>query len=178
VAVLASTLPGVSAPQLFDQMLKTHIAPSLRALGMRGSGQNYSLPNPAGDYALIGFQKDRYNTAQLCRFTLNTAFYRKLAWQQARDRESWLPAAPTATSVFGVAGWQDRVGTLLDPPHDHWWVIATPADVTLVADQVTTVVRAVVLPQLTARLAGTQPPPLPRVSAGPARACPWLPCSY
>ena len=35
---IASTLLPVNAPQLFQEMLKTRIAPALRELGMRGSG--------------------------------------------------------------------------------------------------------------------------------------------
>jgi hypothetical protein len=168
----------VNAPKLFEQMLKDQIAPALRELGMRGSGQHFRVPNDNGDFAQLGFQKASGNTANVCRFTVNTAFYGGQTWQQARDRESWLPAAPTATSIFPVEGWQQRVGFLMESPHDHWWTIRTAEDVPAIADHVIALVRDAVLPQLRARLAGSEPPPQPSPDTGPAQDCPWPSCTY
>lgn len=170
------TLPPVNALQLFDEMLRTQVAPGLRALGLRGSGKNFSLPNGNGDHALLGFQKDKWNTAEVCRFTANTAFHSQQGWQQARTREPWLPASPTPHDM-APRGWQQRVGFLLDPPHDHWWTIRIADDVAAIADHVVAVVREAVLPQLRARLAGTEPPPLPGTGDETALDCPWPYCT-
>jgi hypothetical protein len=168
----------VNAPKLFEEMVKNRIAPALRDLGMRGSGQHFRLPNENGDYALLGFQKDSWDGTT--RFTANVAFYGRQAWQDARARESWMPTAPSATTTWsGVAeGWQERVGFLIDPPHDHWWTIQTESDVPLVADHVVATVRDAVLPQLQARLAGAEPPPQPIKEMGPVPDCPAPTCAY
>jgi hypothetical protein len=170
----------VDAPKLFEEMLKTQIAPALRELGMRGSGQNYRLPNENGDYALLGFQKDSWDG--VTRFTANVAFYNGRGWQEARARHGWLPAEPTATSMYAVEpdvqGWTERVGSLMDPPHDHWWTSRTADDVPAVAAHVIAVVRDAVLPQLRARLAGSEPPPQPTKEIGPVPDCPAPTCAY
>lgn len=149
--MLSASVPGtlrqVDALQLLDAMLRDRVAPALRMLGMRGSGQRFSLPNPAGDFALLGFQKDPHNSPASCRFTASTAFCPHVGWQQARALHPWLPAAPTATTFYPFAPvWQERVGMMLDPPHDRWWTIQTPEDVRTVSEEVLTTVRDVVLP--------------------------------
>ncbi|RPE41173.1 uncharacterized protein DUF4304 [Streptomyces sp. Ag109_O5-1] len=50
-------------------MMRTQIAPALRALGFKGSGQIFELPHPAS-WALLGFQKSAYNTARHVEFTV------------------------------------------------------------------------------------------------------------
>jgi hypothetical protein len=170
----------VNAPKLFEEMVKTQIAPALRDLAMRGSGQNYRLPNENGDYALLGFQKDSWDGTT--QFTANVAFYSGQGWQAARARHGWLPAEPTASSMYAVEpdlqGWSERVGSLMDPPHDHWWTIQTADDVPAVAEHVIAVVRDAVLPQLRARLSGSEPPPQPIKEMGPVPDCPAPTCAY
>lgn len=170
----------MNAPKLFEEMVKSRIAPALRDLGMRGSGQKFRLPNENGDYALLGFQKDSWDGRT--RFTANVAFYSGRGWQEARDRHGWLPAEPTASSTYAVEpdlqGWSERVGFLMDPPHDHWWTIQTEGDVPVVADHVIAVVRDAVLPQLRNRLAGIEPPPQPTKEVGPVADCPAPTCAH
>lgn len=170
----------MTASKLCEEMLKTHVAPGLRELGMRGSGQNYKVPNDNGDYALLGFQKDSWDGTT--RFTANVAFYSGRDWQEARSRNGWLPAAPTATSHYAVGtelqGGSQRVGYLMDPPHDHWWTVQTEDEIPAVADHVVAVVRDAVLPQLRARLAGSEPPPVPVREIGPVADCPAPTCAY
>src|SRR5690242_21887347 len=83
---------------LFGELMRDQIAPMLRELGFCGSGGNFHLPNDGGDYALLGFQKDKWNNPSRCRFTINTAFYNRQAWETARASQSWLPAKPSATT--------------------------------------------------------------------------------
>jgi hypothetical protein len=177
---LAPTLLSVNTLKLFEEMQKTRVAPALRELGLRGSKQDFRLPNDNGDYALFGFQTDSWDGTT--RFTANVAFYRAQRWQEARERHGWLPAAPTARSLYAVEpallqGWTERIGALMDPPHDHWWTIRTEDDVPVVAEHVVSVVRDAVLPQLRARLSGSEPPPLPSRESGPVAACPAPTCA-
>lgn len=160
-------------------MLKDQIGPALRALGMRGSGQNFKLPTENGDFALLGFQKDSWD--ETMQFTANVAFYSGSKWHEALARNSWLPTVPTASTMYAVADlqeWKKRVGELMDPPHDHWWTIQSADDVPAVADHVVAVVRDAVLPQLRARRDGNTPPVLPTQEMGPIPDCPAPTCAY
>jgi hypothetical protein len=164
----------MSAQTLFDEMLRVQLAPALRELGFRGSGKTFNLPNEAGDHALFGFQKDRWNTAQACRFTASLAFHLRADWERARVADGWLPAKPTLQHVTPDS-WQVRVGFLLDPPHDHWWTVRAEEDILAVSDHVVAVVMDVVVPQLQTRLGGARPPALP--IGGWSPDCPWPYCT-
>lgn len=149
--------PPVKATELLTDVLRTRIGPELRASGLRGSGQNWSLPNAAKDYALLSFQRWRYSTASEAGFTVNLCVARRAEWAAAFARSPWLGARPTATTEGGPA-WYSRIGSLLDPAVDRWWVVRSEDDVPSVVDDVLHLVRAVVVPHLTARLEGTAPP--------------------
>jgi len=153
--------PPVKATDLLTATLRDRIGPELRASGLRGSGQNWSLPHTAKDYALLSFQRSTYSDATEARFTVNLRVTRRLEWEAAVARSPWLGTRPKATS-HGGPGWQERIGSLLDPGIDRWWVLRTPDDVPGVVDDVLHLVHAVALPHLTTRLAdGTPPPPYP-----------------
>lgn len=166
----------MNAHALFDEMLRTQIAPALRDLGFRGPGKVFNLPNDGGDHAMFGFLKDRWNTPDSCRFTAIAAFHRQTDWERARLAQSWLPARPALCHVVS-GGWQARVGLLLDPPHDHWWTVRVEDDVLAVADHVVGVVVDAVMPQLQARIAGIAPPVLPSAGARWSPDCPWPYCT-
>src|SRR5882757_3399617 len=59
-----------TAQEAFTSLLRAQIAPGLRALGFKGSGQTYELPH-LETWALIGFQKSAHNTARHIEFTVN-----------------------------------------------------------------------------------------------------------
>src|SRR3954454_17974031 len=104
-------------------MLRDVVAPSLRGLGFKGSGSKFVFPSAVGDFAGLGFQKDWWNTPQVCRFTVNVAFISGTQWQQARDAGLLLPDGPNLADASTVGHhvkiWAPRIGKFLDPPHDH-----------------------------------------------------------
>lgn len=158
------------------ETLRDQIAPELRAMGFKGSGQKYRLPSTNGDHALLGFQSWRYNQPERARFTANVAFSGVQEWENARRREPRLDEKPAHNVTYRV-GWEERIGFLLSYPHDHWWAIRQdPDEAQLVARDVVAVVRADVLPQLTARLRGTEAPPTPEVIVQTSSHCPWPYC--
>jgi hypothetical protein len=157
-------------------MLRTQVAPVLRQMGFRGSGGRFHLPNERGDHALVGFQKHSSDGGQVCQLTVNVSFNTHDAWEQFRAQEPELSAKPTAQDE-APGGWQERVGYLLDPPHDHWWTIRSEEDVEAVADHVTAILRSAVVPQLMARLAQIQPPDVPSEETAPTLDCPWPFCT-
>jgi hypothetical protein len=141
------------AQDLFRTMLRDHVAPELRRLGFKGSGQRYDLRS-GGDVGVLGFQKDTGSTGAHVRFTANL----------------------TVVRASGAIGWRVQIGTLLDNPHDHWWTIRLGDDVCAVADHVVWLARERGLPELRHRL-GLGPPARSRHQPIPGADCPWPFCT-
>uniref|UniRef100_UPI003A8AB972 DUF4304 domain-containing protein n=1 Tax=Streptomyces sp. Agncl-13 TaxID=3400628 RepID=UPI003A8AB972 len=73
-----------TAQQAFASLMRARIAPGLRALGFKGSGQTYELPH-LETWALIGFQKAAHKTAGQVEFTLNVTVADKADTGQRQD---------------------------------------------------------------------------------------------
>jgi hypothetical protein len=89
-----------TAQDTYREMMKTQVAPALRGLGFKGSGQNYELP-VAGHWAMLGFQKSAWSDASALRFTVNVLVVSRAAWEKARSERSYVPARPTANRLWG-----------------------------------------------------------------------------
>jgi hypothetical protein len=131
--------------------MRDHVAPQLRTLGFLGSGQNYRLPNPAGHFAHVDFQRGKWNDATECRFTGNITFVRHEDWPVG----TWMGERPTGGGRYPVPGTYRRIGAYMNTD-DHWWVIRTESDLAPIADEVVSIVREAVLPDLRF-LIGTKP---------------------
>jgi hypothetical protein len=59
-----------TAQVVFERMLREEVAPALRELGLRGSGQRFRLPSES-HWALLAFQKSQWSDADEIRFTVN-----------------------------------------------------------------------------------------------------------
>jgi hypothetical protein len=128
-------------------MLKTLIAPSLRAIGFRGSGQNYRLESD--DYwAMLGFQKSTSSDAHHIRFTANALVVSKTGWDAVRAESPHLPERPTPTTFWGTFVWQKRIGALLPGGEDLWWEVEAGADAAELADAITWAVEEYVVPAM------------------------------
>lgn len=161
------------ATALLAAMLRTSVAPALRELGFRGSGLAYRLTNARGDHGLLGIQKSVASSRTAALVTVNLAYFARADWDAAHTAGS-VAAKPTASARWIPSGWQERIGFLVDEPHDHWLSVRVPADVPVVTAHLVELVRDLALPQLTARLEGAAPPPLPAAPAGDRpRVCPW-----
>jgi hypothetical protein len=136
-----------TAQETYSEMLKTLIAPRLRELGFKGSGQNYRMPS--GDHwAMLGFQKSTSSEASHVRFTVNVLVVSRSGWDAVRSESPHLPERPTATTYWGTFVWQKRVGDLLPGGEDLWWEVDAGADATELADAVVWAVRDYVLPAM------------------------------
>lgn len=150
--------PGdLPATALLGHVLRHLVGPRLRELGLRGTTQHWTLPNPARDYALLAFQRSRWNDSTEAQFTVNLRVTRRAQWQAAVAGSPWLGPRPSATAEGGP-GWDSRLGMLLDPAVDRWWTLRSAADAPGVVDDVVHLVREVALPHLRARLADGQRP--------------------
>jgi hypothetical protein len=126
----------MTAQDVFFAMLKKQVAPALRGLGFKGSGQVYVWPSDEF-WALLGFQRSRSSDAKELQFTMNLSVGSKTAWAEARvGRESWMPERPTPNIRCGPPMSEQRIG-LLRPNHlDKWWRISADSDTKKLAQEV------------------------------------------
>jgi hypothetical protein len=75
-------------------MLRESVAPALRDLGFKGSGQNCHLPSD-DVWALVGFQKSQWSEATKLTFTANITVASRRIWATARETRN-LPERPSA----------------------------------------------------------------------------------
>ena len=153
---------GQLAQEVYRAMLREHVAPALRAAGWKGSGSAYLLPSP-GYWAQLGFQKDRYSTADQVRFTVNLSVVPRDVWACAHD--SWpsqLSARPSANTDSGALirevdrhhCWWGRIGLLMPEHNDHWWEISSGEDAASVGRDVVDAIREHAIPALRAKMTG------------------------
>lgn len=132
-----------AAQDEYKRMLREEIAPGIRALGLKGSGGTFVLPDP-DHYLLVGFQGSQSSTADAVRFTVNLAVISKEAWE-----EGWQPwwGKPSATTQ-GPVGTYMRLGELMPEHDDLWWELAPGTDAAALAAEVVQAVQQFGLPGL------------------------------
>jgi Domain of unknown function (DUF4304) len=91
-----------SAQEAFKQMLRDHVAPALRTLGLKGSGAAYSIPSES-HWALIGFQGSRANTSARMKFTVNCKVVRKGVWAAEQWKRYYIGSRRSRTCVPGTS---------------------------------------------------------------------------
>jgi hypothetical protein len=136
-----------TAQETYRDMMKTQVAPALRQLGFKGSGQNYELPSPT-HWALLGFQKSAWSEASALRFTVNVLVVSCADWESARAERSYVPARPTANRLWGDFACQRRIGTLLPGGQDLWWEVEAAAETNDLAAEVVSAIQEFVLPAI------------------------------
>lgn len=133
----------------FREMLKNQIAPALREMGFKGSGQAYRLDVP-DHWAMIGFQRSYWAAPDEISFTINVLVFSKADWDQRREQRPHLPEQPNPNRYYAPnVLWQHRIGHLLPPkPRDVWWQLKDGEPTEAVAHEVIAGVRDHVLPAI------------------------------
>ncbi|MFC8730852.1 DUF4304 domain-containing protein [Luteimicrobium sp. NPDC057192] len=143
-----------TAQEHFRAILRDRVAPELRRLGLRGSGQAYTLPDD-DHFAQIGIQKSDSSSREAVKFTMNLSVVPKAAWAELAREQSWRGARPSANQHASTPGaWQVRIGHLLPPRVDQWWTVTRDADPRAVADVVVDAIRDYGLPAMRSAIAG------------------------
>jgi hypothetical protein len=136
-----------AAQDTYREMMKKQVAPGLRALGFKGSGQNYELPSDDW-WAMLGFQKSAYSDSSDVRFTINLLVVSRVVWESERATRLTLPARPTATTGWGNFIWRKRIGLLIPPRNDLWWKVTARMNTDTVAAAVLCAVEDHALPAM------------------------------
>ncbi len=138
------------AQTVFKAWTKDALAPALRGMGFRGSGQVFTLPDEEC-WALLGIQKSTSSTSELLKFTLNFSVANRHLWNELREwKHYWLGARPSA-NIQSPSRTMLRIGNVLPDGNDKWWSVAadaSPAELATLLSEVETAVRDYGLPEL------------------------------
>ncbi|MCC9311205.1 DUF4304 domain-containing protein [Kitasatospora sp. RB6PN24] len=120
---------AATAQELYRTMMRDRVAPRLRELGWKGSGQRFELPDPRA-WVQLGFQSSRSNSASSLKFTINISVIDRQAWGAHQAEHPGLPAQPNPSTHYGPQFSPVRIGHLLAARQDTWWHIsaAQPVD--------------------------------------------------
>ena len=127
-------------------MLRDDVAPALRALGMTGSGQHFTLPD-AQALLLLSFQRSTGSDAARTSFTVNLASLDRAECEE--QRAGWW-GRPTATAQLPI-GRYTRLGFLMPGGQDHWWTLPAGAPTAGLAAEVVAAIERYGLPDLRRR---------------------------
>lgn len=142
----------MTAQEAFARMMKHEVAPALRRLGFKGSGQRYELPSET-HWAIIGFQKFKWSNRDSVEFTLNLTVVDRDDWLRAREARRYLPARPSA-NVFGGVGWEARIADLVPSgtEGDYAWTVTAGLPTEPVAGDVVGAITDYVVPAMRGRI--------------------------
>lgn len=146
-----------NAQDTFKAMMRERVAPALRELGCKGSGQTFRLDLP-GYWAQIGFQKSHGNSSREVSFTANLSVISKAEWAERRLAKPYLPECPKP-NIYYMIPWQERIGSVLpEGGQDKWWRVH-PGEGAAVAAEVIAAFRDHALPAMREQAARTGPTP-------------------
>lgn len=137
-----------TAQQNYEVLVKDHLSPAFRDVGLRGTGGRYSLPIEVPGWALLGLQKSSYSDKAEIRFTVNLLVVTRASWFEARESKPYLPEKPSAGVIYGAGEAQARIGSLHPDGADKWWRVLAGPPALAVADDVIQDVATLALPWL------------------------------
>jgi hypothetical protein len=140
-----------TALDVFRFMMRDEVAPELRRMGFKGSGQAFELPSET-HWVLLGFQKATGSNSTAVRFTVNVTAASKVAWHEARPTHVVLPERPSANTYYGTFAWQKRIGSLFPDGEDRWWTVTSDRSARSVAADVLEAIRTYAIPAIQERL--------------------------
>jgi hypothetical protein len=137
----------VTAQEAFNVMVKQQIAPALRELGFKGSGQRFTLPNEE-HYALVGLQKFSWSDCDEVEFTANVTVAERGVWEAERRQGRNLPKQPSASIFYGTFVWQRRIGSLAPGGEERKWRVSPDRPTDAVAEDFVATIRDHGLPAM------------------------------
>ena len=119
----------------FKQIIVDQLSDALKPKGFKKSGDTFSLSNDDLSY-FINVQSSKETTLASLKLTLNIEIYSSLIYklQDTSLPEKW------------SRHFTQRIGFMLDNPHDKWWTIENDKEAKDVANEITDITISKVLP--------------------------------
>jgi Domain of unknown function (DUF4304) len=137
----------MTAQEAFTTMVKEQIAPALRELGFKGSGQRFVLPSET-DWAQIGLQKFTRSNRDFVDFTANVTVVSRDVWDTERAEQPHLPKQPAPNIYYGTYAWQTRIGDLVPERREKVWRVDPDRPTEPVAEEFVAAIRDHALPAM------------------------------
>ena len=141
----------MTAQEAFTTMVKEQIAPVLRELGFKGSGQRFVLPSEK-HWAQIGLQKFTRSNRDFVDFTANVTVVRRDVWDAERTEQPHLPQRPAPNIFYGTYAWQERIGSLLPERGEKVWRVSPDRPTEAVAEDFVAAIRDCAQPAMRKRM--------------------------
>jgi Domain of unknown function (DUF4304) len=141
----------MTAQEAFTTMVKEQIAPALRELGFKGSGQRFVLPSET-HWAQIGLQKFTRSNRDFVDFTANVTVVRRDVWVAERAEQAHLPKQPAPNIYYGTYAWQTRIGDLVPERREQVWRVDPDRPTEPVAEEFVPAIRDHALPVMRKRM--------------------------
>lgn len=137
----------------YKKFINEQISPVLRSLGFSGSAGTYQMPNDKA-YILIGFQKSKWSTKEVVKFTVNVSVISRKVWEDAVNRGLVSDKMPSAVVGYLVDLWSRRLSqiTFLGSFRDKWWKITASTDLETTAEDILRRIKKHALPAITKQL--------------------------
>jgi Domain of unknown function (DUF4304) len=140
-----------TAQETYRDMIKTQLAPGLRALGFKGSGRHYELACP-DHWAMLGLQGSQWGDSGEASFTVNLLVVSRSVWERERIQLSYLAAKPNPNQLPGAFAWSKRIGKLMPEHEDKWWAVKAGMNTDELSREVLQAVESYGLPAMRAQL--------------------------
>jgi hypothetical protein len=141
----------MTAQDDYREMIREHVAPALREMGFKGSGQNYSLPSET-HWVSLWFQKSTYSDALQIRFTVHLLVVGKDEWEAMREANDRLPERPRGFYGAPARSWtvsyRPRPKEAPDGWTQIWWELEADQPIEPLATLVISTVRNEALPRI------------------------------
>jgi len=141
-----------TAQEQYRVLIRDHVSPTFRSLGLKGSSGKYSLPVSAQGWALVAMEKWRYSDRAEVRFRINLFTVSKAAWSASPYCQD--VKVPSGIGGGGYSGVETHWACLSDQVvAESWWTLSPITDVASLGHQIGEAMAAHGLPWLLERVA-------------------------
>ncbi|MFC8597408.1 DUF4304 domain-containing protein [Isoptericola sp. NPDC057191] len=118
----------ITAQERFRVAVRDRLAPQLRVMGLRGSGQSYTLPSDTC-WAQLGLQRFSWSNRDAVEFTVNLSVVSRVAWASAVETHPWAGAKPKPNlgAMLQVRFWE-RLSIVAGVGDYRWHLSADGTD--------------------------------------------------
>jgi hypothetical protein len=141
-----------TAQDLYRVLIRDHVSPTFRSLGLKGSSGKYSLPVSTPGWALVAMEKWKYSSRAEVRFRINLFTVSQAAWSASSYGQGG--KTPSGVGGGGYYGVETHWACLSHQVvAESWWTMTPITDVASLGREIGSAMEAHGLPWLLDRTA-------------------------